>query len=205
MLSDDLVAAFLALSLALVLVRAIYEFQKSRRGQKTALEEAESDKREPLIFLSAILVVVFYLEMTLYVVWVLATLPNVTAMSQLQLRFPFDSYVQILGFAMMIFGYIVVFLGLYAVDHDVLVTSGAYHYVRHPQYLGYFIVFGGFFLLLLNFIALIPLLSIPGEVRMATIEEGFLARRFGDRYVSYKRFTGKFFPKVRHRGRRSEG
>jgi protein-S-isoprenylcysteine O-methyltransferase Ste14 len=60
-------------------------------------------------------------------------------------------------------------------------------------------------LLLLNFIALASLLSIPGEVRMATIEDGFLARRFGDPYVCYQRVTGKFFPRVSHRDRRSEG
>jgi protein-S-isoprenylcysteine O-methyltransferase Ste14 len=69
--------------------------------------------------------------------------------------------------------------------------------VRHPQYVGYFIVVAGFFLLLLNTIALAPLLSIPGEVRMATIEEEFLTRKFGGSYVNYQKVTGKFFPKIR--------
>jgi protein-S-isoprenylcysteine O-methyltransferase Ste14 len=205
MLPNGLVAAFLTLSLVLALVRAFYEPRKSRRSEKATREEAESDKREPLIIFSAIFVVVFYLEMIVYVVWVLAGFPNILATSHVQLHFPFDSLVQSFGFAMMIFGYFIVFLGLHALDRDILVTSGLYHYVRHPQYLGYFFVFAGFFLLLLNFIALAPLLSIPGEVRMATIEDGFLAGRFGDPYVCYQRVTGKFFPRVRHRDRRSEG
>jgi len=41
-LPDDIVAAFLTLSLTLVLVRAIYEFRKSHRGKRAASEEVSS-------------------------------------------------------------------------------------------------------------------------------------------------------------------
>jgi len=197
-LPDDIVAAFLGMSLALVLIRAFYESKKSHRDRKeTEHGEAESTANEPLIILSAVFVVIFYLEMASYVILVLAGLQYVLKGACVELQFPFDTSVQALGIAMIIFGYIIVFLGLHALEYDKLVTRGPYRYVRHPQYVGYFIVVAGFFLLLLNTIALAPLLSIPGEVRMATIEEEFLTRKFGGSYVNYQKFTGKFFPKAR--------
>ena len=198
MLPEDIVAAFLALSLALVLVRAVYESRKFRWGEKeTAGGEAESTANEPLIILGAVFVVVFYLEMASYVILVVTGLQHVLVGSNAQLQVPFASSIQAFGAAMMVFGYVIVFLGLRALEPDKLVTGGPYRYVRHPQYLGYFIIFTGFFLLLLNLVALAPLLSIPGEVRMATIEEEFLTEKFGNSYADYQKVTGKFLPKIR--------
>jgi protein-S-isoprenylcysteine O-methyltransferase Ste14 len=67
--------------------------------------------------------------------------------------------------------------------------------VRHPSYLAYFILFTGLFLTLLNIVAIIPLLAIPGYVRITAIEEELLTRRFGDAYKQYQQETGKFWPK----------
>lgn len=199
MLPDDIVAAFLTLSLTLVLVRAIYEFRKSHRGKRAASEDVELGANDPLVVLGAVFVVVgFYFEMVLYAVLVLVGFQQVLVGSFAQLRFPFDSLVQALGMSLIVLGYLIVFLGLRAIEYDRLVTSGPYRYVRHPQYVGYFFVFAGFFLLLLNLIALIPLLAILGEVRMANIEEEFLTEKFDGSYVDYRKATGKFFPKIRH-------
>lgn len=199
MLPDDIVAAFLTLSLTLVLVRAIYEFRKSHRGKRAASEEVELGANDPLVVLGAVFVVVgFYFEMVLYAVLVLVGFQQVLVGSFAQLRFPFDSLIQALGMSLIVLGYLIVFLGLRAIEYDRLVTSGPYRYVRHPQYVGYFFVFAGFFLLLLNWIALIPLLAILGEVRMANIEEEFLIKKFDGSYVDYRKATGKFFPKIRH-------
>jgi protein-S-isoprenylcysteine O-methyltransferase Ste14 len=198
-LPDDIVAAFLTLSLTLVLVRAIYEFRKSHRGKRAASEEVELGANDPLVVLGAVFVVVgFYFEMVLYAVLVLVGFQQVLVGSFAQLRFPFDSLIQALGMSLIVLGYLIVFLGLRAIEYDRLVTSGPYRYVRHPQYVGYFFVFAGFFLLLLNWIALIPLLAILGEVRMANIEEEFLIKKFDGSYVDYRKATGKFFPKIRH-------
>jgi protein-S-isoprenylcysteine O-methyltransferase Ste14 len=196
-LPDQFVAAFLALSLLLVLIRAIYESIRFGRNKKTSHEEVESTKNEPVIVLSAILVIVFYLEMALCVILFSLGLQNGLTESYIQLRFPFDSLVQVIGVAMMVFGYVLVFWGIHAFEYDRLVTRGPYRRVRHPQYLGYFFIFAGFFLLLLNFVALIPLLSILGEIRMATIEEQFLTKKYGESYGNYQRNTGKFIPRVR--------
>jgi len=198
-LLEDLVASFLGLSLALVLVRAVYESRKFDQVKKeTARVKAESAANDPLIMLSAVFVVTFYLEMALYVVLVVIGLQHVLVGSHIQLQFPFDSLVQAFGATAMLFGYIIVFLSLRALDYNKLVTWGPYRYVRHPQYVGYFIIFTGFFLLLLNPVALAPFLSIPGEVRMATLEEEFLTEKFGRSYVNYQKSIGKFFPKLSH-------
>jgi protein-S-isoprenylcysteine O-methyltransferase Ste14 len=197
-LPNDIVAAFLTLSLTLVLVRPIYEFRKSHLGKRAASEEVEPSANDPLVVLGAVSVVVFYFELASYAILVLVGLQQVLIGSFAQLRFPFDSLIQTLGMSLIVFGYLMVFLGLRAIEHDRLVTSGPYRYVRHPQYVGYFFVFTGFFLLVLNFIALIPLLAILGEIRMANIEEEFLTKKFDGSYVVYQKATGKFFPKIRH-------
>jgi protein-S-isoprenylcysteine O-methyltransferase Ste14 len=197
-LPNDTVAAFLTLSLTLVLVRAFYEFRKLHQGKRTTSEEVEPGANDPLVLLGAIFVIVFYSEMVLYLVLVLVGLQQVLVGSLAQLRFPFDSLIQVLGMSIIVFGYLIIFLGLRAIERDRLVTSGPYRYVRHPQYVGYFFVFPGFFLLLLNLIALIPLLAILGEVRMANLEEEFLTKKFDGSYVDYRKATGKFFPKIRH-------
>jgi len=83
-------------------------------------------------------------------------------------------------------------------SHDVgkLVTWGPFRYVRHPPYLGYFLMFFGFPLLVVCFIALIPLIAIPGYVQLTYHEERLLVKEFGNQYVKYQRKTGRFFPRL---------
>lgn len=80
-------------------------------------------------------------------------------------------------------------------ENHKLVTWGPYRYVRHPAYLAYFILFIGLPLTLLNLIAIIPLIAVPGYIRIANIEEALLTKRFGNEYQRYQQATGKFFPK----------
>jgi protein-S-isoprenylcysteine O-methyltransferase Ste14 len=204
-LRNEFVAAFLALSLGLVLIRAIYESMRFGRRKKTLDEEMEPTKNEPVIILGGVLVIVFYLEMALYVILFSLGLQNGLIESCIQLRFPFDSSVQVMGMIMMVFGYVVVFWGIHSIEYDRLVTWGPYRYARHPQYVGYFIIFAGFFLLLLNLVAFVPLFSIPGEIRMATLEEQLLTKKYGDIYGNYQRITGKFIPRIRSVKRRNHG
>jgi protein-S-isoprenylcysteine O-methyltransferase Ste14 len=192
MLPEDVIAVFLMLSLALFLGRRLYESKKSH-GRK----EVEPTASEPIIILGAAFALVFYIEAALYVILFLLDIQSPLTSSIFQLHFPFDYLVQTLGITIMIFGYILVFWSLHALEYGKLVTWGPYRYVRHPQYVAYFFIFGGFFLTLLNLIALLPLLAIPGEIRMATIEEEFLTQKYGDEYIRYRQKTGKFVPRIK--------
>jgi len=78
-----------------------------------------------------------------------------------------------------------------------LVDWGPYRYVRHPSYLGYFLMFLGFFLLWPNILALVPIVAIPGYVLVTTQEEEMLKKRFGNAYVEDAQGVGRFLPRVR--------
>jgi protein-S-isoprenylcysteine O-methyltransferase Ste14 len=104
------------------------------------------------------------------------------------------------AFGYFLFVWSVLARGRYATSWDMsedhkLVTWGPYRYVRHPSYAAYFILFAGLFLMLVNLIAVIPFIAIPGYVQITNIEEELLAKRFGDEYAHYQRITGKFFLK----------
>ena len=81
-------------------------------------------------------------------------------------------------------------------DHE-LITSGPYHYIRHPLYSASILVFIGFGLLLGNW--LIPL---TGTITFAILlvrlakEEANLIETFGDRYRQYMESTPRFFPRL---------
>jgi protein-S-isoprenylcysteine O-methyltransferase Ste14 len=115
-----------------------------------------------------------------------------------QLEF-FGLLIMILGYAIFIWS--VIARGRYATswqmpaDHK-LVNWGPYRYVRHPSYLGYYLMFIGFALLWHNALALFPLIAIPGYVLIARPEEQMLVARFGEAYVRYQKRVGRFLPKV---------
>jgi protein-S-isoprenylcysteine O-methyltransferase Ste14 len=82
---------------------------------------------------------------------------------------------------------------------ETLVTSGPYHYVRNPIYLGAFtfiislaLVASNWFLLVPDiFIIIIVYLQIDGEEKM-------LLARFGDEYRAYMKRTPRLIPTIRH-------
>ena len=82
------------------------------------------------------------------------------------------------------------------VSHE-LVTTGIYRVFRHPQYVGLFTFFVGYFLLLDAFysLCLAPLILIWFLV-VAYVEERYdLEVMFGDEYRKYKEKVGMFFPR----------
>jgi len=81
-----------------------------------------------------------------------------------------------------------------------LATTGAYAYVRHPQYVGFIIIMFGF---LLQWPTLLTLLMFPVlvwmYVRLARSEERDALKEFGEQYFRYARITPAFFPRLRKR------
>jgi protein-S-isoprenylcysteine O-methyltransferase Ste14 len=78
-----------------------------------------------------------------------------------------------------------------------LATTGAYSYVRHPQYVGFIAIMFGF---LLQWPTILTLLMFPLLVSMyvhlARTEEAEARRAFGVEYDSYAEATPGWFPRL---------
>lgn len=82
-----------------------------------------------------------------------------------------------------------------------LVTNGAYRIVRHPLYASIIWMFFGAAIAYLNPLAAAEtvLIFIPAMTYRSNLEEQALAETFGDQYSSYRKTTGRFFPKIGRR------
>ncbi len=205
MLPDDLVAVLLVFYLVTFLGVNLHSVISSHRRRTREKRWAEVPAPSGLsgIWLPALGTLSFFLLMVVYPSSVLLGLKSWWA--ALQLQFPLAGYVQVLGIATMgagwfLFLWSVVVRGRYSVswamgEHHKLITWGPYRYVRHPSYLGYFLMFIGLFLIWLNLIALIPMTAIPGYARITHVEEEQLVRRFGEEYERYQIRTGRLLPR----------
>ena len=79
-----------------------------------------------------------------------------------------------------------------------LATTGAYAYVRHPQYVAFILIMFGF---LLQWPTLLTLLMFPllvwMYVRLARSEERDAFKEFGEQYARYAKVTPAFIPRLR--------
>lgn len=79
-----------------------------------------------------------------------------------------------------------------------ILECGLYRYIRHPSYLGAFILMVGIAILFGNWIGfcgLIFFVSIGLFWRM-DIEEKYLISQFGEEYISYMKRTVRLIPKI---------
>jgi len=160
-----------------------------------------------VVSLAAVGTIVYFLEVLLYLF--LTFIGLIYALHDFPFHFelPFILHTQIIGLVLTSVGYLlfiwsVIVRGRCAVSWEMpenqkLVTLGPYHYVRHPSYLGYFLMFSGLFFLWPNLFTLFPLVAIPGYFSLTFEEERLLVQRFSDEYVKYQRKTGRFIPKFR--------
>ena len=84
-------------------------------------------------------------------------------------------------------------------DRDTgLVTTGPYHFVRHPIYLGLGMIALGQALAFRSWPALVVVLYgiVPTFAWRAHVEENLLRRTFGERYLVYRRRTRMIVPGV---------
>jgi methanethiol S-methyltransferase len=78
-----------------------------------------------------------------------------------------------------------------------LATTGAYRYVRHPQYVGFILVMTGFLLQwpTILTLAMYPIL-VYMYVRLARTEERDVRAQFGGEYDRYAAAVPAFFPRI---------
>ncbi len=81
-----------------------------------------------------------------------------------------------------------------------LVTDGIYNFIRHPQYLGFFLVILGFLIQwpTVLTLAMAPILLFMYR-RLARREEEQLIEQFGENYERYRARVSAFVPTLRHR------
>ncbi len=208
LIPDILLAIAIVLYLSTFWLVNLYNLIKSR--QQGSSQGAFAEIRSPgglLVALSGGGTLIFFVLMIGFAVLVFTGFEEVLHFFPFQIWIHFDWIIQIAGVVVLgtgwfLFLWSVVVRGQFSVawkmtaNHQ-LVTWGPYRYIRHPSYMGYFLMFLGFFLLWLNLIALLPLIAIPGYVRISASEEELLAKRFGDEYRKYQQQTGKFVPRFR--------
>ncbi len=205
MLPKIILASFIIFCLIIFFIFNLMNFIKNRDKRLKAY--AEIERPSGISFgLTALGTFFFFLESFIYSFLVFIGRISLIDFPPLKLQFEFDSYAQFLGIILTFFGYFIflwsVFArGRYATSWEMpenhkLVTWGPYRYVRHPSYLAYFLMFFGLFFMLLNLLALLPLIAIPGYLKIVEYEEKLLIKRFGKEYIEYQRKTGKFIPKI---------
>jgi len=77
-------------------------------------------------------------------------------------------------------------------------TTGIYSIVRHPLYLGNFLIYLGPFIYIGNLysILIFILFFIIYYERIMLAEEAFLINKFGDKYIKWSSVTPAFIPKI---------
>jgi protein-S-isoprenylcysteine O-methyltransferase Ste14 len=87
-------------------------------------------------------------------------------------------------------------IGVDQQEKTTLVTDGLFRHVRNPVFLGMLLSMSGLLLLVPNPISLAGLaLSLIGiEIQVRKVEEPYLRRTHGERYVAYARQAGRFVP-----------
>lgn len=121
---------------------------------------------------------------------------------------PVDQYLGGFASALIVFGLIIVLLGLFGLGssltaspvpkkHSELKTLGIYAYARHPIYTGLTVFSIGFAIAGASLwkISLTVILMLLLTIK-ARFEEKMLASKFPD-YYSYQKSVGMFFPRLR--------
>jgi len=207
MLSNIAVAAFLLVCLGSFVSVNLHNILVVRRSTGSVEAREEVDRPSELaVDAAAAGTIAYFLLASAYPFLVFTGQETMPPTLSLQLQPSAMIDMQIVGLALTGAGYSLfvwsaIARARYAVswamtENHRLVTWGPYRYVRHPSYLGYFLMFLGLFFVWPHLLTLFPLIAIPGYVRVTGEEEKLLLSRFGEQFLEYQRRTGRFIPKL---------
>ncbi|MGD9993684.1 MAG: isoprenylcysteine carboxylmethyltransferase family protein [Salinivirgaceae bacterium] len=103
--------------------------------------------------------------------------------------------------AIIFFGFCIVYKGwqkIHAAKSDELVIDGIYKYIRHPQYVGMWLITVGFLIqwpTLITLIFMWPILMILYH-RLSKREEKLLYEKFGKKFERYKKKVPAYIPRI---------
>lgn len=205
MLAEDVVASFLFVCLGSFFSVNLYNILKFHKDDEDHQPHAEvGPPSTAIVYLAGFGTFVYFAEALFYSLIVLTNWISLQNAFSLRYGSAFIPYARSIGVILTGTGYTlfiwsVIARGGYATswamkDSHRLVTWGPYRYVRHPSYLGYFLMFIGLFALWPDALTIVPLLAIPGYNRITIDEERLLEQRFGTEYTEYKKRTGRFIP-----------
>jgi len=159
-------------------------------------------RREEGILLS-IAIVVFYLAYGVAVVTYFLN-PNWMAWS----AFVVPSWIRWVGIVPLLFGAFWIIWGLHHIGDNItvsiktredhaLITTGPYHWVRHPLYAAGIIESVGVCLMMANWFVAISAGLFWTLIALRTpMEEQKLIEKFGDKYCRYMQRVGRFMPRI---------
>ncbi len=109
------------------------------------------------------------------------------------------TFLHIVSNGIMVLGFVLLYKGwvlIHGSDGKSLVTSGIYAYMRHPQYVGLFLITFGLLVQWPTFITLVlwPFLTFA-YYRLAMKEEREVAEEFPEAYVAYRKEVPAFVPR----------
>jgi protein-S-isoprenylcysteine O-methyltransferase Ste14 len=84
------------------------------------------------------------------------------------------------------------------IENHELIETGLYKIIRHPGYLGQLIIFLGIAISLSNWISIL-LMIIPlflGYLNRIKVEEKFMVKQIGQKYIEYKTRTKRLIPAI---------
>lgn len=132
------------------------------------------------------------------IIWILVHLVIFLVIIFFNNQFTCDYYCEVIGWLLIVAGIIIWFFGKIAMGRIVIniipekfVTKGIYSKIRHPLYLGIKIILIGFTISFKSIIGLISVfvILIPWHIYRARREEQELIKKFGNKYIEYKKKT----------------